>query len=151
MHNDKSIIIVYIVTGLTWIECKQIYFSGAREHFLQYYNYMDFGLLGLYMASYSLRFVSQYRVSQANAYFNATQRMTSILQNTDPKALTIAMESFMNETQQEGKYTYFLAACTLKPLFLLYVFFNFYPLKVVSRYREPQLQAGANYSDLFIF
>ena len=28
-------------------------------------------------------------------------------------------------------------------------YLNFHPLKVVSRYREPQLQVGENYSYLF--
>ena len=34
--------VVSFVTGLLWIECKQIYHAGVREHFIQYCNYMDF-------------------------------------------------------------------------------------------------------------
>lgn len=50
--------------GLLWIECKQIYSCGAIEHFRQYYNYMDFSIIALYMASYTLRFVAIYRIRQ---------------------------------------------------------------------------------------
>ena len=54
----------FSLSGLLWIECKQIYSCGAKEHFRQYYNYMDFSIIALYMASYSLRFVAVYRIHQ---------------------------------------------------------------------------------------
>ena len=38
---------------------------------MQYYNFMDFSTLALYLASYSLRFTAYYRVSRAiNLYLD---------------------------------------------------------------------------------
>ena len=37
----------------------------------------------------------------------------------------------------------------IDPLPAKLYFLNFYPLEVVSRYRDPQLQVGENYSYLF--
>ncbi|ELT98254.1 hypothetical protein CAPTEDRAFT_220330 [Capitella teleta] len=61
--------------GLVWIECKQIYSSGAKKHFMQYYNYMDFALLALYLCSYTLRFVAMKRIIEADDYFQAGQTL----------------------------------------------------------------------------
>ena len=61
---DYQIDILFLTfLGLILIECKQLYSSGPREHFQQYYNFMDFSILALYVASYALRFVAQYRVN----------------------------------------------------------------------------------------
>ena len=38
------------------MECKQIYNTGLREYLFDSYNIIDFTVLSLYLASYTLRF-----------------------------------------------------------------------------------------------
>jgi len=55
--------------GLLMIKCKQVYTNGASEHFRQDYNFIDFSLLALYLASYALRLAIYYRVTEASLHF----------------------------------------------------------------------------------
>jgi len=101
--------------GLLWIECKQVYLYGAREHFRQYYNYMDFSILALYMASYALRFVTQYRLSQADQYFNGTTRVRSAIDSCDTNELM----GIVNEIDgSKIHYAYFMKPCRAFSLFV---------------------------------
>ena len=46
------------------MECKQVYNSGIRVYLLDANNWTDFTLLSLYLASYVLRFLVDYWVTQ---------------------------------------------------------------------------------------
>ncbi|CAI9738537.1 short transient receptor potential channel 3-like [Octopus vulgaris] len=74
-----QICIVFWILGLLWMECKQIYNTGARSYLTDYYNFMDFGVLSMYLASYLLRFITDFRVQEADRYFNGTQRARMLL------------------------------------------------------------------------
>ncbi|XP_012943366.1 uncharacterized protein LOC101855595, partial [Aplysia californica] len=74
-----QICIVFWVLGLLWIECKQIYSSGARSYIMDYYNAMDFAVLSMYLSSYVLRFFTEYKVSEADLFFNGTHRANALL------------------------------------------------------------------------
>jgi len=96
---------------MLWIKCKQVYINGAREHFLQYYNFMDFAILALYMASYSLRLATYYRVTQASDHFNATTRILQAIADCS----FIQMNNIIRETTdkhnyQHDQYAYFMVA-----------------------------------------
>ena len=47
---------------------------------------------------------------------------------------------------QRSQFCYFLS---LNPYLTESIYLNFHPLEVVSRYRDPQLKVGENYSCLF--
>ena len=69
MLLKKSILEHFFVcpfSGLLWIECKQIYVSGARSYIMDYYNAMDFAVLSMYLCSYVLRFFTEYKVAEAD-------------------------------------------------------------------------------------
>ena len=51
------------VSGLLWQELKQVYSGGARAHFIDIYNHIDFFMLKFYMASLTLRQVVRLLVS----------------------------------------------------------------------------------------
>lgn len=74
-----QICIVFWILGLLWMECKQIYNTGARSYLTDYYSFVDFGVLSMYMASYLLRFITDFRVQEADRYFNGTQRARELL------------------------------------------------------------------------
>jgi len=90
--------------GLLMLKCKQIYINGASEHFRQYYNFMDFSLLALYMASYALRFATYYRVTEASLHYNVSAKINNPLQ----------MRWLLFETtkNRNDRYGYFMAAGT---------------------------------------
>ena len=63
----NSVLLSFVhVVGLLWIECKQIYSSGGLSYFTNYYNFMDYSVLSMYLASYVLRFFTEYMVSDAD-------------------------------------------------------------------------------------
>ena len=104
------------------MECKQIYSSGAEEHFRQYYNFMDWSLLALYSASYALRFVAQFRVSQADRHFNASARAMVALEQ---KNLSLFMD-ILEESKDPAHYPhgYFIRACEFLCVFCFVIFLN---------------------------
>lgn len=74
---------------------------------MQYYNYMDFTLLALYLASYALRFVAQLRVVNAERYFNITADDLKVHMNfTRQQELVTKMQDPRNY-----EFAYFLKAC----------------------------------------
>ncbi|CAG5122394.1 unnamed protein product, partial [Candidula unifasciata] len=77
--TNVQICIVFWVLGLLWIECKQIYSSGARSYIMDYYNAMDFAVLSMYLSSYVLRFFTEIKVREANRSFNGTYRANALL------------------------------------------------------------------------
>ncbi|XP_046582915.1 short transient receptor potential channel 3-like [Haliotis rubra] len=74
-----QICIVFWILGLLWIECKQVYISGARAYTTDYYNLVDFSVLSMYLASYVLRFFTEYQVSEADRTSNGTNRARELL------------------------------------------------------------------------
>ncbi|XP_052788308.1 short transient receptor potential channel 7-like isoform X2 [Mya arenaria] len=74
-----QICIVFWILGLLWIECKQIYCSGGLSYFTNYYNFMDYSVLSMYLASYVLRFFTEYMITEADKYFQGTKRARELL------------------------------------------------------------------------
>ena len=74
MGQITTAVYIPMCIGLLMIKCKQVYINGASEHFRQYYNFMDFAILGLYLASYALRFATYYRVTEASLYFTIVKK-----------------------------------------------------------------------------
>ncbi|KAI0207129.1 Short transient receptor potential channel 3 [Lamellibrachia satsuma] len=71
--------LMFWVVGLLWMECKQMYNSGLRVYLLDNYNSIDYAVLSLYLASYTLRFLVDYRVAVADTYYNGTARARQAL------------------------------------------------------------------------
>ena len=50
------------------MECKQVYNTGMREYMLDSYNLVDFTVLSLYLASYTLRFLVDRWINTAQTF-----------------------------------------------------------------------------------
>jgi len=50
------------------MECKQVYNTGMREYMLDSYNLVDFSVLSLYLASYTLRFLVDRWINTARSF-----------------------------------------------------------------------------------
>ena len=62
---------------------------------------------------------------------------------TTPPTTDICIEWHVKLCQKSGSMS------IIKPYPAKLIYLNFHPLEVASRYRDPQLQVGENYSYLF--
>ncbi|KAK3099622.1 hypothetical protein FSP39_007126 [Pinctada imbricata] len=54
--------ICFWVMGFVWAECKQLWEEGLKAYIRQWWNWLDFIMLSLYLATFSLRFVAYLQV-----------------------------------------------------------------------------------------
>ena len=118
-HGNTTIAIYPLFTemfyssGLLWIECKQIHYAGVWVHFRQYYNFMDFTILALYISSYSLRYVTYILVTRSDRYNvvlpHAYQRAQQAILDNNKKDLDQLCELLNGN----NRTNYFLRACKI--------------------------------------
>ncbi|XP_072171069.1 transient-receptor-potential-like protein [Diadema setosum] len=53
----ESLILVFVL-GMIWAECKQLWEEGLRAYIRQWWNWLDFIMLSLYLCTFSLRLVA---------------------------------------------------------------------------------------------
>ena len=88
------------------MECKQMYSSGLRVYLLDNYNWMDFALLSLYLASYILRFLVDHWIKETDNELKATNRAREALLIKN----YTQYESIMQEVHDSPR-NYFMMAC----------------------------------------
>ncbi|XP_059140364.1 transient-receptor-potential-like protein [Physella acuta] len=54
--------IVLWVTGFVWAECKQLWDEGLKAYIRQWWNWLDFIMLSLYLATFALRVVAYFQI-----------------------------------------------------------------------------------------
>ena len=96
--------------GLLWTECKQLYNTGLRVYLLDNYNGLDFLVLSLYLASYALRFLVDFRVKQADRHYNGTARAEEALLNGNLELFAEIRDEIFHDTKDPLK-RYFMQAC----------------------------------------
>ena len=55
---------------MLWQEIKQLYGDGMHNYFNSLYNYLDLAVLVLYIASFTLRYFTIFKVSQGWIHTN---------------------------------------------------------------------------------
>eukprot|EP00069_Balaena_mysticetus_P001678 bmy_03835T0 len=55
-------------SGMIWSECKEIWEEGPREYVLHLWNLLDFGMLSIFVASFTARFMAFLKASEAQVY-----------------------------------------------------------------------------------
>ena len=95
--------------GLLWTECKQLYNTGLRVYLLDNYNGLDFLVLSLYLASYALRFLVDFRVKQADRHYNGTARAEEALLNGNLELFAEIRDEIFHDTKDPLK-RYFMQA-----------------------------------------
>lgn len=53
---------------MIWSECKEIWEEGPREYMLHLWNLLDFGMLSIFVASFTARFMAFLKASEAQQY-----------------------------------------------------------------------------------
>ncbi|CAL1526849.1 unnamed protein product, partial [Lymnaea stagnalis] len=60
--SELEWMIVLWVTGFVWAECKQLWDEGLKAYISQWWNWLDFIMLSLYLATFSLRIVAYFQI-----------------------------------------------------------------------------------------
>ncbi|XP_055894639.1 transient-receptor-potential-like protein isoform X3 [Biomphalaria glabrata] len=60
--SDLEWLIVLWVTGFVWAECKQLWDEGLKAYIRQWWNWLDFIMLSLYLATFALRLVAYIQI-----------------------------------------------------------------------------------------
>ncbi|XP_016053066.1 PREDICTED: short transient receptor potential channel 7 isoform X3 [Miniopterus natalensis] len=63
-----EMLIMKWVLGMIWSECKEIWEEGPREYMLHLWNLLDFGMLSIFVASFTARFMAFLKASEAQQY-----------------------------------------------------------------------------------
>ncbi|XP_045039877.1 short transient receptor potential channel 7 isoform X3 [Desmodus rotundus] len=63
-----EMLIMKWVLGMIWSECKEIWEEGPREYMLHLWNLLDFGMLSIFVASFTARFMAFLKASEAQLY-----------------------------------------------------------------------------------
>ncbi|NWU31251.1 TRPC7 protein, partial [Dyaphorophyia castanea] len=63
-----ELLIMKWVLGMIWSECKEIWEEGPREYVLHLWNLLDFGMLSIFVASFTARFMAFLKASEAQQY-----------------------------------------------------------------------------------
>ncbi|RUS87233.1 hypothetical protein EGW08_004985, partial [Elysia chlorotica] len=60
--SELEWMIVLWVTGFVWAECKQLWDEGLKAYIRQWWNWLDFIMLSLYLCTFSLRLVAYFQI-----------------------------------------------------------------------------------------
>ncbi|XP_053232842.1 short transient receptor potential channel 7 [Podarcis raffonei] len=63
-----EMLIMKWVLGMIWSECKEIWEEGPREYVMHLWNLLDFGMLSIFVASFTARFMAFLKASEAQQY-----------------------------------------------------------------------------------
>ncbi|MCI4387979.1 hypothetical protein PGIGA_G00080220 [Pangasianodon gigas] len=63
-----EMLIMKWVLGMIWSECKEIWEDGLREYIMQLWNILDFGMLSIFVASFTARLMAFLQASHAQLY-----------------------------------------------------------------------------------
>ncbi|KAM6973027.1 short transient receptor potential channel 6 [Aplochiton taeniatus] len=61
-------LIISWVTGKIWAECKEIWSQGLREYLSEPWNFLDFGMLAIFVASFVTRLMAFWHAYSAQSY-----------------------------------------------------------------------------------
>ncbi|XP_037637059.1 short transient receptor potential channel 7-like isoform X1 [Sebastes umbrosus] len=63
-----EMLIMKWVLGMIWSECKEIWTDGPREYIMHLWNVLDFGMLSIFVASFTARFMAFLKATKAQQY-----------------------------------------------------------------------------------
>ncbi|XP_064018242.1 short transient receptor potential channel 7 isoform X3 [Pogoniulus pusillus] len=63
-----EMLIMKWVLGMIWSECKEIWEEGPREYVVHLWNLLDFGMLSIFVASFTARFMAFLKATEAQQY-----------------------------------------------------------------------------------
>ena len=62
MNKPLEFHFLFLFVGFVWAECKQLWEEGLKAYVRQWWNWLDFLMLSLYLTCFTLRFVAYFQI-----------------------------------------------------------------------------------------
>ncbi|XP_060910857.1 short transient receptor potential channel 6a [Labrus mixtus] len=144
--TGMEILIISWVMGMIWAEVKEIWSQGPGEYLLEPWNFLDFGMLAIFLASFSCRFSTLRHAHIAQTY--VLTHYTTLINVTLPSEIryfTLARIYWMPSDPQlvsEGLYAIAVVLSFSRIAYILPANESFGPL---------QISLGRTVKDIFKF
>uniref|UniRef100_A0A3B1IQB5 Transient receptor potential cation channel, subfamily C, member 7a n=1 Tax=Astyanax mexicanus TaxID=7994 RepID=A0A3B1IQB5_ASTMX len=143
-----EMLIMKWVLGMIWSECKEIWEDGPREYIMHLWNILDFGMLSIFIASYTARLMAFLRASNAQLYVDLYVTTSDLSNATLPEEVayfTYARNRWLPSDPQlisEGLYSIAVVLSFSRIAYILPANESFGPL---------QISLGRTVKDIFKF
>uniref|UniRef100_A0A8C5FZP9 Short transient receptor potential channel 6-like n=1 Tax=Gouania willdenowi TaxID=441366 RepID=A0A8C5FZP9_GOUWI len=141
-----EILIIFWVIGMIWAEVKEIWSQGPGEYLLEPWNFLDFGMLAIFLASFSCRLSALRHADLAQTYVYT--HYTTLINVTLPQEIdyfTLARIKWLPSDPQlvsEGLYAVAVVLSFSRIAYILPANESFGPL---------QISLGRTVKDIFKF
>ncbi|XP_029807023.1 short transient receptor potential channel 3 [Suricata suricatta] len=136
------------VPGMMWSECKELWLEGPREYILQLWNVLDFGMLSIFIAAFTARFLAFLQATKAQQYVDSYVQESDLSEVTLPPEIqyfTYARDKWLPSDPQiisEGLYAIAVVLSFSRIAYILPANESFGPL---------QISLGRTVKDIFKF
>nr|XP_033783289.1 short transient receptor potential channel 7 isoform X1 [Geotrypetes seraphini] len=143
-----EMLIMKWVLGMIWSECKEIWEEGPREYVMHLWNLLDFGMLSIFVASFTARFIAFQKATEAQHYVDHNVRDSDLNNVTLPPEVayfTYARNKWLPSDPQiisEGLYSIAVVLSFSRIAYILPANESFGPL---------QISLGRTVKDIFKF
>ncbi|KAM8764687.1 short transient receptor potential channel 3 isoform 2-T2 [Rhynchonycteris naso] len=143
-----EMLIMVWVLGMMWSECKELWLEGPREYILQLWNVLDFGMLSIFIAAFTARFLAFLQATKAQQYVDSYVQESDLSEVTLPpdiKYFTYARDKWVPSDPQiisEGLYAIAVVLSFSRIAYILPANESFGPL---------QISLGRTVKDIFKF
>ncbi|XP_068600212.1 short transient receptor potential channel 6a [Brachionichthys hirsutus] len=141
-----EILIISWVIGMIWAEVKEIWSQGPGEYLLEPWNFLDFGMLAIFLASFSCRFSTLRHAHLAQSYVHSTYAtLVNVTLPPDIHYFTLARIYWLPSDPQlvsEGLYAIAVVLSFSRIAYILPANESFGPL---------QISLGRTVKDIFKF
>uniref|UniRef100_A0A4W3HV36 Transient receptor ion channel domain-containing protein n=2 Tax=Callorhinchus milii TaxID=7868 RepID=A0A4W3HV36_CALMI len=148
MFTWTEMLIMVWVLGMMWSECKEIWIEGPREYIFQMWNVLDFGMLSIFIAAFTARFMAFLEASKAQQYVDEHVQESDLSLVTLPPEIeyfTYARDKWVPSDPQiisEGLYAIAVVLSFSRIAYILPANESFGPL---------QISLGRTVKDIFKF
>ncbi|XP_009574021.1 PREDICTED: short transient receptor potential channel 7 [Fulmarus glacialis] len=143
-----ELLIMKWVLGMIWSECKEIWEEGPREYVVHLWNLLDFGMLSIFVASFTARFMAFLKATEAQQYVDQYVQENDLSNVTLPPEVayfTYARNKWLPSDPQiisEGLYAIAVVLSFSRIAYILPANESFGPL---------QISLGRTVKDIFKF
>ncbi|XP_023372343.1 short transient receptor potential channel 3 isoform X2 [Otolemur garnettii] len=143
-----EMLIMVWVLGMMWSECKELWLEGPREYILQLWNVLDFGMLSIFIAAFTARFLAFLQATKAQHYVDSYVQGSDLSEVTLPPEIqyfTYARDKWLPSDPQiisEGLYAIAVVLSFSRIAYILPANESFGPL---------QISLGRTVKDIFKF
>uniref|UniRef100_A0A8C2MRY4 Transient receptor potential cation channel, subfamily C, member 3 n=1 Tax=Cricetulus griseus TaxID=10029 RepID=A0A8C2MRY4_CRIGR len=143
-----EMLIMVWVLGMMWSECKELWLEGPREYIVQLWNVLDFGMLSIFIAAFTARFLAFLQATKAQQYVDNHVQESDLSEVTLPPEVqyfTYARDKWLPSDPQiisEGLYAIAVVLSFSRIAYILPANESFGPL---------QISLGRTVKDIFKF